>query len=203
MGRLLQFPTQPAKIDFTRVRKKRDPGTTPGQINLFSNSSPNVIPFAPRGGHFDQALDYDEHNDFQKAEELYRKAIETGDCPADAHCNLGILESKKGHTARAFDCFTQSLKLEPRHTEAHYNLGNLYFDLGDFRLAKVHYEMAAETDPQFASVFFNLGLVLAINNEFQSAITALIKYQELVGDEESRKADALLTNLRQSDEVAE
>ena len=61
----------------------------------------------------------DERGDGQAAE-LYARAIENHDCVADAFCNLGILESKKGSTAKAFDCFTTSLKHDPRHSEAHY-----------------------------------------------------------------------------------
>lgn len=196
MANILQFPSRPAKIDFTRVRKSKR-ASTQGQINLFSQAA-HVLDFYSPSGPFERALTYDENNEFRQAEELYRKAIDEGDCVADAHCNLGIIESKKGNSSKAFDCFTRSLKLDPRHTESHYNLGNLYFDLGDFRLARTHYEMAAELDPRFSPVFFNLGLVLAINNEFPSAITALAQYQELVSPEEARKADELLANLRRS-----
>ena len=126
------------------------------------------------------------------------KAIEEQDCVADAYCNLGIIESQKGNTTKAFDCFTTSLKHDPRHSEAHYNLGNLYFEVNDFRLAQIHYEMAAEVDPSFANVYFNLALVQAINNELAAAISALTKYQELVPEDEGRNADELLRNLKQS-----
>jgi len=133
-----------------------------------------------------------------KAAELYEKAIEEGDCVADAYCNLGIIESQKGNTTKAFDCFTTSLKHDPRHSEAHYNLGNLYFDANDFRLAQMHYEMAAEVDPSFPNVYFNLALVQAINNDLTAAVSALTKYQELVSGDEGRNADELLRNLKKT-----
>src|SRR5438552_19148116 len=100
----------------------------------------------------------DERGD-PKAAEIYAKAIAEQDCVADAYCNLGIIESKKGDTMRAFDCFTTSLKHDPRHCEAHYKLGNLYFDVNDLGLAQVPYEMAGEVDPSFANCCFNLALV--------------------------------------------
>jgi tetratricopeptide (TPR) repeat protein len=115
---------------------------------------------------------------------------------ADAHCNLGIIESQNGNIARAFDCFTNSLKHNPRHFEAHYNLGNLYFDASDFRLSQVHYEMAAEIDPSFANLYFNLALVQAINSDLNAAVATLTRYQELVSVEEGRKADELLRELK-------
>ncbi len=146
---------------------------------------------------FEQALISDERGDTQAAE-LYAKAIEDQDCVADAFCNLGIIESKKGNTAKAFDCFTTSLRHDPRHSEAHYNLANLYFEVNDFRLAQIHYEMAAEVDPTFANVYFNLALVQSINNELGAAVTTLTRYQQLVRPDEARNADDLLRNLRQS-----
>src|SRR6266566_4951656 len=143
-----------------------------------------ILDFGPELSRFEQALMLDERGD-PKAAELYAKAIAEQDCVADAYCNLGIIESQKGNTTKAFDCFTTSLKYDPRHSEAHYNLGNLYFDLNDFRLAQIHYEMAAEVDPGFPNVYFNLALVQAINNEPNAAVTARMRYQELVTEDEA------------------
>ena len=152
-------------------------------------------------GLFEQALLFDERDD-SRAAELYRQAINERDCVADAHCNLGIIQSKQGNTAKAFDSFTTSVKHNPRHFEAHYNLGNMYFDVSDYRLAQVHYQMALEIDPSFPNAYFNLALVQAINNELVSAVNALIKYQSLVSTQESRNADELLSNLKRSLSVA-
>ena len=107
------------------------------------------------------------------AAERYLEAINEGDNVAEAYCNLGIIESQKGNTAKAFDCFTTSLKHDPRHSEAHYNLGNLYFDLNDFRLAQIHYEMAGEVDPTFANAYFNLALVHALNSALGNVTATL------------------------------
>jgi tetratricopeptide (TPR) repeat protein len=99
---------------------------------------------------------------------------------------------------KAFDCFTASLKHNPRHLEAHFNLGNLYFEVDDFRLAQIHYEMATQVAPSFPNVYFNLALVRAISNDLGAAVSALTKYQELVSEDEARKADELLANLKKS-----
>jgi tetratricopeptide (TPR) repeat protein len=196
MGQILKFPVQASKFGYKRVRK-RAAAENPDQLHLFPQPTAQILNFASAFGCFEQALMLDERGDL-KAAELYRKAIEEHDCIADAYCNLGIIESQKGNTSKAFDCFTTCLKHDPRHSEAHYNLGNLYFDLNDFRLAQIHYEMAAEVDPAFANVYFNLALVQAINNELAAAVTALTKYQELVPGAEGRKADELLHNLKKS-----
>lgn len=197
MGQIITFPGQAPKFGFKRVSKRSKAVENPAQLNLFPQPTAEILDLVRELGSFGQALLWDERGD-SKAGELYRKAIEEGDCVADAYCNLGIIESQQANTARAFDCFTTSLKHNPRHFEAHYNLGNLYFDANDFRLAQLHYELAAEVDPAFPNVYFNLALVRAINNDLTGAVNALIKYQQLVPDDEGRNAEELLNNLKRT-----
>src|SRR6266567_1425570 len=196
MGEIIKFPVQAAKLGYKRVRK-RARAENPDQLILFPQPTAQILEFVSDLGRFEQALMFDERGDL-KAAQLYRRAIEEQDCVADAYCNLGIIESKQGNTTKAFDCFTTTLKFDPRHSEAHYNLGNLYFDLNDYRLAQVHYEMAAEVEPSFANVYFNLALVQAINNDLAGAVGALTRYQALVSEDEGRNADELLHSLKKS-----
>jgi tetratricopeptide (TPR) repeat protein len=197
MAQILKFPAQASKLGYKRVKKRCQAAENPGQLDLFPTPRAQILNIESGLGRFEQALMLDERGDL-KAAELYLRAIEEQDCVADAYCNLGILESKKENTNRAFDCFTTSLKHNPRHSEAHYNLGNLYFEVNDFRLAQTHYEMAREVDPSFANVYFNLGLVQAINNDFHAAVSALSKYRELVSESEGRIAEELLQNLKKT-----
>jgi tetratricopeptide (TPR) repeat protein len=200
MGEIVKFPGQPSKLGYKRVRKKA--AEDPGQLVLFSQPTAEILEFAAGLTGFARALLYDERDD-ARAAELYRKAIDENDRVADAYCNLGIIECKEGNNTKAFDCFTNSLKHDPRHAEAHYNLGNLYFDLNDFRLAQNHYEMAATVEPSFANVYFNLALVLTINNEIDAAVAALATYQKFVPTEEARRAGELLDGLQKSLAAAE
>jgi len=197
MGQIVKFPGQASKFGYKRVKKRTNAADNPDQLHLFSQPTAQILDFVSELSRFEQALMFDERGD-SNAAELYQKAIEEGDCVADAYCNLGIIESQKGNTGKAFDCFTSSLKHDPRHFEAHYNLGNLYFDVNDFRLAQVHYEIAEEVTPSFANLYFNLALVQAINNDLRAAISALTKYQELASKEEARNAEELLHNLKRS-----
>lgn len=199
MAKILRLPIkQPAKLGFKRARKrkKKDPERF-GQLNLFSANKGRILQMPSGLSLFEEALRLDERGHPQ-AQESYRKAISAGDCLADAYCNLGILESKARRTKKAFDCFTKSLKQNPRHLESHYNLANLYFELENLHLAQQHYEMAAEIDPSFPNVYFNLALVQAINEDLNAAVEALSKYKALVSEEESTKADDLLNSLKRS-----
>jgi tetratricopeptide (TPR) repeat protein len=196
MGKITQFPAkQPSKFGFERVkrRKKEDPD----QLNLFSSGMGRILRFPTNMSPFEEALLLDERCD-SRAEKAYLRAISEGDFVADAYCNLGIIESKAGRIAKAFDCFTKSLEHDPRHFESHYNLGNLYFEGDNLRLARMHYELAAEINPIFPNLFFNLGLVLALLEEKKAAIDAFVKYQQLAPREERRNADDLISGLKRS-----
>jgi len=197
MGQIIKFPVQASKFGYKRVKKGTRVSENPNQLDLFAAPSAQILSLTPEAGRFEQALLLDERGDTQ-AGELYLKAIEEQDCVADAYCNLGIIESKRGNSSKAFECFTTSLKYDSRHLEAHYNLGNMYFDVSDHRLAQVHYEIAATIDPSFANLYFNLALVLAINNDLAGAIQALTTYQQLTPLDEGRNADELLSNLKKS-----
>jgi Flp pilus assembly protein TadD len=191
MGKVLQFPAGTERLGYKRSRKCRRPADDPDQLQLFAVPTAQVVALTSQLTPFEQALQCDERGD-PRAAELYRRAIEAGDCMADAYCNLGIIESRLGNIAKAFDSFTKALQTDPRHAEAHFNLGNLYLEHNDLRLARVHYEIAGEIDPEFANVFFNLALIQAINHELAAAMTSLRRYRELVTEEEGRNADALL-----------
>ena len=136
----------------------------------------------------------DEQND-PKARSYYQRAIEAGDCVADSYCNLGILESQQRNYSKAIDCFTLSLKNEPRHFESHYNLANLYAELGNFPLAKVHYQMSIEVEPDFPNSHFNLGLTLAMNKEIEEAILSLMNYRRLAPPEDRGHVEQLIEGL--------
>lgn len=195
MAKVIQLDT---KLGYRRARKLKSKDLeNEGQLNLFNSAEVKVIQLPSRFTPFEEALWLDERGD-PGSQEAYLKAIIAEDCVADANCNLGILETQSGNTLKAFDYFTKCLKYEPRHLEAHYNLANLYFEQNDFRLARLHYEIAAEIEPDFPNIYYNLGLVYAMNEEYQDAFNALIKYKSLTPPGESYKADQLLLSLKRS-----
>jgi len=188
---------------FRRVRESRNRGMTArqieaelrGQLNLFPERGGRLIQLPIRLTPFEEALILHEQGD-RRATEQYRKAIQEGECIADAYCNLGILEYEANHIPRAFDHFTNALKYEPRHFEAHFNLAHLYFEAGDFRLARLHYDFAAVIEANNAGVHFNLGLIHAIDGNLAAAIESLNRAAEFATEEELVQIEELLSGLR-------
>jgi tetratricopeptide (TPR) repeat protein len=198
------------KFGFKRVmRRKRARMEAEGQLNLFDvpggdntigfqhRQPSNIVRFPTGITPFEEALRLDERGD-EDAANKYWKAITIGDSVADAYCNLGVIEYRRGSVSKAFNCFTNALETDPRHFEAHYNVANLYFETGDLRLAKFHYEFAAEIRPDDAKLFFNLGLVHAMNEEFTAAIAALSHYKERAPEIDDAHADELIHILRRT-----
>jgi len=159
-----------------------------GQMNLFKTAAGRVTHILTP---FEEALVMHERGD-QKAVELYKEAISSGDNVADAYCNLGILELEAGGAPKALDCFTFALKVDPRHVEAHYNLANLYYDAGNLKLAKLHYETARELEPSFSPLYYNLALVHYELKDLPSATVSLRRYRELSPEDDKESLDELI-----------
>jgi len=199
---VIRFPVEGVR-KFGFKRAKRAPRESAmerkGQLNLFAGDRPTgeVMPLPTGIRPFEEALLLDERGDAGAAD-AYKKAIDEDDYIADAHCNLGIMQSREGKTIEAFDSFTNSLAIEPRHFESRYNIANLYFDEGELRLARTHYEIAASIDPEFPNVYFNLGLVYAMSDDLESAIEALSTYIDLAARDDVPLAEELLATLRRS-----
>ena len=196
MAKVVKFPVQPPeKFGFRPVRKKREaPAPRSGQLNLFTGAKVvKLNQLSP----FEEALMLDEHND-KAAKEHYLKAIKEGDSVADAYCNLGIIESRLKNFPKAIDCFTLSLKEDPRHFESHYNLANLYAEIGNLPLAKVHYQMSISIEPEFPNSYFNLGLTLAMNHEIDEAVKTLLEYRRLTTADDHSQVDELIEYMIRS-----
>ncbi len=200
MAKILQLRSaRPQKFGYKKARRRSRPDADEAQIDLFSVPSlARIVSLPHKLSPFEEALLFDERGNHSKALHGYLRAIEEGDCLADAFCNLGILESEQGRLDKAVECFKNSLKHDPALFESHFNLANVYFDLGDYRPAQVHYEIAASLDPNYANLYFNLALTLAMQDAFERAIEALESYRGLSSSPDAEKADSLLRSLRRS-----
>ena len=201
MGQIIPFQVKAsAKTSPKRVTREKS-AEKHGQLNLFL-PSPKSIRLPSGFSPFEEAFRFDEDGD-PRAEDFYRTAIREGDSIADAWCNLGIIESRKGNTGGAFECFTTSLQHNPLLFEAHYNIANLYFDEENHRPAKVHYQLALKINPAFPDLYLNLGLAQAMLGEHPDAIISLTKFSELSPLGESNSINALVSELKGTANVRE
>lgn len=64
------------------------------------------------------------------AEELLQSALKLDPSSVEAHCRLGELALKKGHTNQALYAYQRAAKLDPRSAKAHFGLSRVYRRLG-------------------------------------------------------------------------
>ena len=195
MAKVIQFPgPQPEKFGPIRARKKKGNGLEKhGQLNLFTGGKVIAL---HQLSLFEEALALDDHGDLESAKSGYLKAIGAEENVADAYCNLAIIEFQQDHHVLAIDYLSRALEINPRHFEAHYNLANVYGEIGNFKLAKAHYGISIQLEPEFANSYFNLGLTLAINKEYNEAVTALENYIHYSPDEDHTSIMAVLDKLK-------
>jgi len=200
----LRFDFQ-ALTQFRRARELRSRGLSMrqieaelnGQLNLFPERKGILIPLPIRMSPFEEALILHEQND-PRADAMYRRAIEEGECVPDAYCNLGIMAYEKNDIPKAFDHFTRSLQHNERHFESHFNLGHIYFEAGDLRLARLHYDFAAAIEPCSASAHFNLGLIDAMEGDTPAAVASLNRARRYATEEEIGQIDETLAGLQKN-----
>jgi tetratricopeptide (TPR) repeat protein len=196
MGEVVKFPGKAVQRGYKRARR-RPCAEDPNQLALFAEPAAEVTEFTSGLSAFERALYLDEQGD-DRAVDLYLEAIAAGECVADAYCNLGAIESRRGNTTLALDCFTKALQENPRHGIAHYNLANLYLEVNDTRLAQIHYEMTTRVEPEMANAFYNLALARSLHRDHRGALDAILSYQDLVGPAEREEAEGWAQALRRS-----
>jgi tetratricopeptide (TPR) repeat protein len=94
-------------------------------------------------------LAYQGINDFQKAEQQYRAAIDIDTDFAPPYNNLGYLYRDRERYAQAEESFKNYIRILPSEANPHDSIGDLYTKTGDYGLAIEHYEKALALNPKF------------------------------------------------------
>ena len=187
----------------TRFRRaKRGPASSPGQLSLFGPARLHTMPARRKGrksetGLFESAVALDLAGD-AGARDAYRRAIDAGDRPADAWCNLGVLEAgavdDEGAFTRAIAAFAEALALDAGHAGAHFDLGCLYLERAEPAPARVHVRVAAASGAG-PEATLHLALACAMLGDVDAAGAALAEYEGLAGADESAAANTLVRRL--------
>ncbi len=85
----------------------------------------------PEFAYFNMGRAFYEKADYLKAEENYKKAIETNPKYTTAYYNMGLTYMKMNRDKGAADMFGLVIKNVPNYADAHYNLGLVLIKLKD------------------------------------------------------------------------
>lgn len=135
---------------------------------------------------FDEALDLairlHQTNQFEYAEEIYRKLLELEPENPDILHFFGLLRHQRGYAQEGAEWIKKALALTPDYIDAENNLGNIYLQIGEPESAEPYFRRVIELNPQFAAAHGNLGVALKELELFNEAIEYLLKAIDLEPD---------------------
>ena len=84
---------------------------------------------------FDLAVQNQQKNNLQVAENLYKETLKTNPNHVEAHNNLGIVFKELGELQKAVDCHQKAIQIQPEDAYSYYNLGLVFKELGELQEA--------------------------------------------------------------------
>lgn len=130
-------------------------------LKIKNNDYPEVV--------VNMGLVYSAKKDYEKAIELYKKALSKNDQSAKLYYNIGLAYSKSKNIKEALDAFKQAIKHRPNYSQAWYNVGLIYGRQDNHQSAIDAYTSALKIKPDYRSAQFNLAVSLKRNNRLKEA----------------------------------
>jgi tetratricopeptide (TPR) repeat protein len=115
------------------------------------------------------ADEFDENCEPERAIEVYRSILMSGDFNAEDHFSLAELLYRSGEFAAARERYYAAIELDEHYVEARANLGCLLAEQGEYALAEAAFRGALEYHPSFADAHFHLARLLDATNKSQEA----------------------------------
>jgi tetratricopeptide (TPR) repeat protein len=98
------------------------------------------------------------HNgQYEKALELFRKALDLDPAMTEAYNNLGLTYTEINEEEKATEAFKKAIELGPELAAAYNNLGYLFYRLGSYEEAIEMYNEAIGRSTDNSSAYTNLG----------------------------------------------
>ena len=120
--------------------------------------------------NFLKAIQNHKKNNYQIAEEYYKKVLEKELNHFKSIFYLGTLYIQTKRFDLAKPLLLKVIKTQPNNVDAHYNLGLLYKELGNYQKALSSYEKAIQIQPNNAYAHNNIGNVQKELGDYQRAI---------------------------------
>lgn len=128
---------------------------------------------------FEQAWQAHQAGDGRRAEEGYRRILQSNPRNARVWFVLGNLCADQGRLVEAAACIRQALELEPREAMGHLHLGNILLRMEKNAEAEAAYRRCLQLQPNHVEALVNLGFVLGEQDRLEEAQTCYEKAREL------------------------
>jgi tetratricopeptide (TPR) repeat protein len=135
---------------------------------------------------------YSRRNDFPRAEEEFKKAIDLLPNYGDARHNLANVYLRQNKVDLAIASYRKALECNPNIWQSHQNLAVIYLHQKQLDLAEQHLSKAIAINPQNPPLLINLGLIYLNSGKKKEAKEAWQK--ALAIDPSNQEARKLLQN---------
>ena len=125
------------------------------------------------------ADDFEQSGQPDRAIEIYRSILMSGDFTAEDHFSLAELLYRSGDLAAARERYYAAIELDDNYVEARANLGCLLVEQGEFALAEAAFRGALEYHPDFADAHFHLARLLDAQEQTHAASHHWQRFLEL------------------------
>ena len=115
------------------------------------------------------ANEFFKADDFDRAEQQSRKALELNPKNVEAHCILAYALERKGMLEESMKHLLEVISLDPNHIEAHYNLGQAMARQGRLDEAIKHFSLVVQLEPEHPKAHGNLGSILLAKGMIKGA----------------------------------
>ncbi|MBD3178433.1 MAG: tetratricopeptide repeat protein [Candidatus Latescibacteria bacterium] len=129
------------------------------------------------------------HNgQYEKAENLFRKALELDSEFTEAYNNLGLTYTEIHEEDRATEAFKKAIELDPDLSTTYNNLGYAFYCLGSYQEAVEMYKEAISKSSENSSAYTNLGNAYYKLDNIDDAIEAWQRALEIdPGNEKAQR----------------
>ncbi|MCB4792525.1 MAG: tetratricopeptide repeat protein [Elusimicrobia bacterium] len=134
-----------------------------GRNNITKTSSDNGVIYAEKGD------DYRNKQEYEKAEEMYKRAIELNPDYDQEYFGLGHCYEVAGRYEEAEEMYEKALKLNPKSLWNNKDLGFFYLNLKRFEEAEEMFKKAIEIYPKNAQVYSDLGNCYKVEGKYEEA----------------------------------
>jgi len=131
---------------------------------------------------------------YEKAREVFERAVQLEDNNAFAHYELGIAYSNLIEHDKAIKAFSKSIQIRPVSFGSHYNIGISYGKLENYNEAIKAFEDALKINPKNPDARYRLGLSYISNRNKRQAMK---QYDELK-KQDSQKARKLFDLIKKT-----
>ena len=128
---------------------------------------------------FNKGLDALQHHDYQKAADLFQKAVTTYPQYDAAYDNLGVAYMQLKQTEKAREAFERAVKLNDKNADADRNYGRILLANKEYAQAVDVLKKSLMVDPQNPSALLMVSIAQFQTHDFDGALQSALKVHQL------------------------